>query len=107
LLSLDSFRLKIEDSVKLIILTLCDEQPKSQLGLGLIPASIYFMFNEPTRSLDPQFREEVLKVIQTLSQDGLTLIVVTHEMNFACDIADSVLFFEALGWANLGHLNRC
>jgi ABC-type polar amino acid transport system ATPase subunit len=50
------------------------------------------MFNEPTRSLDPQFREEVLKVIQTLSQDGMTLIVVTHEINFARDIADSVLF---------------
>ncbi len=92
MLSLDSFRLKIEDSVKLIISTLCDEQPKSQLGLGLITAAIYFVFDEPTRSLDPQFREEVLKVIQTLSQDGMTLIVVTHEMNFARDIADSVLF---------------
>ena len=50
------------------------------------------MFNEPTRSFDPQLREEVLKVIQTLSETGMTLIVVTHEMNFTRDIADSVFF---------------
>ena len=50
------------------------------------------MFNERTRSFDPQLREEVLKVIQTLSETGMTLIVVTHEMNFTRDIADSVFF---------------
>ena len=102
MLSLDSFRLKIEDSVKLIISTRCDEQPKSHLGLGLITAAIYFMFNERTRSFDPQLREEVLNVIQTLSETGMTLIVVTHEMNFTRDIADSVFFFGRSGrriWA--------
>lgn len=60
------------------------------------------MFNEPTRSFDPQLREEVLKVIQTLSETGMTLIVVTHEMNFTRDIADSVLFLGRSGgriWA--------
>ena len=101
-LAITRFRLKIENSVKLIISTRCDEQPKSHLGLGLITAAIYFMFNERTRSFDPQLREEVLKVIQTLSETGMTLIVVTHEMNFTRDIADSVFFFGRSGrriWA--------
>ncbi|NDD65814.1 MAG: amino acid ABC transporter ATP-binding protein, partial [Acidobacteria bacterium] len=53
------------------------------------------LFDEPTSALDPQLREEVLGVMRALSDEGMTMVVVTHEMGFARDIADQVLFFES------------
>lgn len=51
-------------------------------------------FDEPTSALDPELTGEVLKVIRSLKEDGATMIVVTHEMNFARDVADKIAFME-------------
>lgn len=50
------------------------------------------LFDEPTSALDPQMVGEVLDVMRTLADDGLTMIVVTHEMAFARDVSDKVVF---------------
>ncbi len=52
------------------------------------------LFDEPTSALDPEMIGEVLDVIRSISHKGITLIIVTHEMGFAKDVADRVIFFE-------------
>lgn len=51
------------------------------------------LFDEPTSALDPEMIGEVLDVIRSISHQGITLIIVTHEMMFARDVADRVIFF--------------
>ena len=51
-------------------------------------------FDEPTSALDPQLTQEVLSVIRQLAREKRTMIVVTHEMNFARDVADRVIYME-------------
>ena len=51
-------------------------------------------FDEPTSALDPQLTQEVLCVIRQLAAEKRTMIVVTHEMNFARDVADRVIYME-------------
>jgi polar amino acid transport system ATP-binding protein len=53
------------------------------------------LFDEPTSSLDPEMVGEVLAVIRSLAADGMTMMCVTHEMNFARDVADRVWFMDA------------
>ncbi|WEY49539.1 amino acid ABC transporter ATP-binding protein [Latilactobacillus sakei] len=50
------------------------------------------LFDEPTSALDPEMVSEVLKVMQDLAQEGMTMVVVTHEMGFAREVADEVWF---------------
>lgn len=52
------------------------------------------LFDEPTSALDPELVGEVLEVMKDLAQEGMTMIVVTHEMNFAREVCDRVLFFD-------------
>ncbi len=52
------------------------------------------LLDEPTSALDPQMVDEVLEVIKDLSQTGLTLVIVTHEMRFARDISDRIAFLK-------------
>lgn len=52
------------------------------------------LFDEPTSALDPEMVGEVLDVIRSISHQGTTLIIVTHEMAFARDVADRVVFFS-------------
>ncbi|SCL82741.1 amino acid ABC transporter ATP-binding protein [Sporanaerobacter sp. PP17-6a] len=52
------------------------------------------LFDEPTSALDPEMVEEVLKIIKKLAQTGLTMIIVTHEMKFAKDVSDRVVFMD-------------
>jgi len=52
------------------------------------------LFDEPTSALDPELVGEVLKVMKTLADDGMTMVVVTHEMGFAREVADRVLFMD-------------
>ncbi len=51
-------------------------------------------FDEPTSALDPELTGEILKVIKELAAEGMTMVVVTHEMSFARDVADHVIFME-------------
>ena len=52
------------------------------------------LFDEPTSALDPEMVKEVLDVMKDLAQTGMTMVVVTHEMNFAKEVADWVLFLD-------------
>ncbi|MBR5633523.1 MAG: amino acid ABC transporter ATP-binding protein [Clostridia bacterium] len=52
------------------------------------------LFDEPTSALDPEMVGEVLEVMKDLAKSGMTMIVVTHEMGFAREVADRVLFFD-------------
>ena len=53
-----------------------------------------FLFDEPTSALDPEMVGEVLKIMQDLAKEGLTMIVVTHEMEFARDVSSRVIFMD-------------
>jgi arginine/lysine/histidine/glutamine transport system ATP-binding protein len=52
------------------------------------------LFDEPTSALDPELVGEVLQVMQQLAQEGMTMVVVTHEMQFAREVANRVLFMD-------------
>ena len=52
------------------------------------------LFDEPTSSLDPEMVGEVLEVMKNLAESGVTMIVVTHEMGFARQVADRVIFMD-------------
>jgi general L-amino acid transport system ATP-binding protein len=52
------------------------------------------LFDEPTSALDPEMVKEVLDTMTGLAQDGMTMIVVTHEMGFARQVADRVVFMD-------------
>ncbi|MCE5974966.1 amino acid ABC transporter ATP-binding protein [Sinirhodobacter sp. WL0062] len=52
------------------------------------------LFDEPTSALDPELVGEVLAVVRRLAQDGMTMVLVTHEMGFAADVASRVIFME-------------
>ncbi len=52
----------------------------------------YLLFDEPTSALDPEMVDDVLEVMKDLAKQGMTMIVVTHEMGFAREIANKVIF---------------
>ncbi len=61
-------------------------------ALALQPQILFF--DEPTSALDPELTGEVLKVIRQLAQEHMTMIIVTHEMQFARDLSDRIIFME-------------
>lgn len=61
-------------------------------SLSMNPTAL--LFDEPTSALDPEMVNDVLNVMKNLAKEGLTMIVVTHEMGFARDVSDRVLFME-------------
>ena len=63
-----------------------------KMGLENKPEILFF--DEPTSALDPELTGEILKVIKGLAKDGMTMVIVTHEMAFARDVADKVIFME-------------
>jgi ABC-type polar amino acid transport system ATPase subunit len=56
---------------------------------------IMLMFDEPTSALDPEMIKEVLDVMQELAESGMTMLVVTHEMGFAREVADRIVFMDS------------
>lgn len=61
-------------------------------ALAMDPEVIFF--DEPTSALDPELRDEVLKIMRELANEGMTMLVVTHETRFARDAADRIIFME-------------
>lgn len=61
-------------------------------ALAMEPKAL--LFDEPTSALDPELVGDVLEVMKTLAKEGMTMIVVTHEMGFAKDVADRVIFMD-------------
>jgi ABC-type polar amino acid transport system ATPase subunit len=70
------------------------QQQRVAIARALAMAPQVMLFDEPTSALDPELRDEVLRVMRQLAEDGMTMLVVTHEMQFARDMADRVLFFD-------------
>jgi polar amino acid transport system permease protein len=70
------------------------QQQRVAIARALAVKPRLMLFDEPTSALDPELVGEVLNVMRTLAEAGMTMIVVTHEMNFARDVADRVVFFD-------------
>lgn len=52
------------------------------------------LFDEPTSALDPEMVKEILKIIEDLAKEGITMLIVTHEMNFAKEVSNRIIFIE-------------
>ncbi len=71
------------------------QQQRVAIARALAMQPAIMLFDEPTSALDPEMVGEVLSVMQTLAEEGMTMIVVSHEMGFARRVADRVLFMAA------------
>ena len=70
------------------------QQQRAAIARAMAMQPEVMLFDEPTSSLDPELRGEVLRVMRDLAEEGVTMLVVTHEMNFARAMADRVLFID-------------
>lgn len=70
------------------------EKQRCAIARALAMEPEVLLFDEPTSALDPEMTSEVLKVLQDLNHTGMTMIVVTHEMNFAKQVADYVIYMD-------------
>lgn len=70
------------------------EQQRVAIARSLAMEPELMLFDEPTSALDPELVGEVLRVMRSLAEEGRTMIVVTHEMNFAREVANSVVFLN-------------
>jgi cystine transport system ATP-binding protein len=68
------------------------QQQRIGIARALAMDSEVMLFDEATSALDPELVGEVLKVMKDLANEGMTMIVVTHEMSFAREVADEVIF---------------
>jgi cystine transport system ATP-binding protein len=82
------------------------QQQRVAIARALAMQPQVMLFDEPTSALDPELREEVLGVMRQLAEEGMTMIVVTHEMQFARDMADRVVFFDGGQIAESGTPSR-
>ena len=81
------------------------QQQRVAIARALAMEPHFMMFDEPTSALDPGLVGEVLKVMRDLADEGMTMVIVTHEMGFAAKVADRVAFLDqgklvALGTPN-------
>ena len=70
------------------------QQQRVAIARGLAMEPKIMLFDEPTSALDPEMIQEVLDVMQDLARDGMTMVVVSHEMGFAREVANRVLFMD-------------
>ena len=70
------------------------QQQRVAIARALAMDPKLMLFDEPTSALDPELVGEVLAVMQQLARDGMTMVVVTHEMGFAREVADTVVFMD-------------
>ena len=70
------------------------QQQRVAIARALCMDPDIMLFDEPTSALDPEMVSEVLDVMRELAKQGMTMVVVTHEMGFAHDVADRVVFFD-------------
>ena len=70
------------------------QQQRVAIARALAMDPKVMLFDEPTSALDPEYIHEVLDVMKRLAEEGMTMMVVTHEMGFAKEVADSIIFFD-------------
>ena len=70
------------------------QQQRVAIARAMAKQPEIMFFDEPTSALDPELVGEVLTVMQTLAQEGMTMVIVTHEMGFAAKVADRVVFMD-------------
>ena len=70
------------------------QQQRIAIARGLAMDPDVLLFDEPTSALDPEMVGEVLAVMQDLAKSGMTMAIVTHEMGFAYEVADRVIFMD-------------
>jgi general L-amino acid transport system ATP-binding protein len=70
------------------------QQQRVAIARALAMEPKIMLFDEPTSALDPEMIKEVLDVMKELARSGMTMLVVTHEMGFAREVADRILFFD-------------
>ncbi|MGD6872127.1 amino acid ABC transporter ATP-binding protein [Sutcliffiella horikoshii] len=70
------------------------QQQRVGIARALAMEPKVMLFDEPTSALDPELVGEVLRVMKELAQEGMTMVVVTHEMKFAKEVADEVIFMD-------------
>lgn len=70
------------------------QQQRVAIARALALEPVLLLFDEPTSALDPELVNEVLTVIKDLAREGTTMVVATHELGFAREIADTVIFLD-------------
>lgn len=70
------------------------QQQRVAIARALAMRPLVMLFDEPTSALDPELIKEVLDVMKALAQEGMTMLIVTHEIGFAKEVADRVLFMD-------------
>ena len=71
------------------------QQQRVAIARALAMQPKLMLFDEPTSALDPELVGDVLEVMRSLADDGMTMVVVTHEMGFAREVGDSLVFMDA------------
>jgi len=71
------------------------QQQRVAIARSLAMRPKVMLFDEPTSALDPEMIKEVLDVMQSLAESGMTIVAVTHEMGFARGVADRIIFFDS------------
>ena len=88
-------RVKIPDQADKFPIQLSGgQQQRVAIARALCMNPEVMLFDEPTSALDPEMISEVLEVMIDLAREGMTMICVTHEMGFACSVADNVVFMD-------------
>lgn len=70
------------------------QQQRAAIARALCMEPEALLFDEPTSALDPELEQEVIKVIKDLANEGRTMMIVTHDMNLAADVSDTVVFLH-------------
>ena len=78
------------------------QQQRVAIARALAMDPKVMLFDEPTSALDPEMIGEVLDVMKTLAKEGMTMVVVTHEMGFAREVADRIIFMDEGGIVEVG-----
>jgi polar amino acid transport system ATP-binding protein len=79
------------------------QQQRVAIARALAMRPKLMLFDEPTSALDPELVGDVLAVMRSLAEEGMTMVVVTHEMGFARDVGDSLVFMDAGVVVETGH----
>jgi ABC-type polar amino acid transport system ATPase subunit len=83
------------------------QQQRVAIARALAMQPQVMLFDEPTSALDPELIGEVLEVMRDLARDGMTMLVVTHEMGFAREVADRVIFMDGGVFVEEGPPEQC